>query len=127
MGERDCRGVAEGGIMPDQTPTLEYGRPKSRVATGLSIVIGLGVSAANVCCVWALGGYDTVHQVILHLAYDEHAVFILPPLAIAGLTAGIFGWARNRSTAATVGIVLSLIGFLVSMGASAIDYINRHW
>ena len=122
------------GLIHDQNPTLEYGRPTPRkslrrVAVALSIVIGVAVTLTSLCCFFAIAGTDSVSSFILGLAYDKHWVLFLPPLTIVGIATGTVAWIKSRSTAAIFGIVLSMIAFFASMGVSAIDvviYFQRH-
>ena len=113
--------------MTDQKPTLEYGRAVRRrlgprVATALSIGIGLAVTATSVCCVVAIERYDDqARSLVSRLAFGEDLILFLPPLAFVGTLAGTIGWKNNQSMAAVIGIVLCVIALVASLVGVAID------
>jgi|SRR6185437_14335833 len=118
--------------MPDQSPTLDYRRPTPRhslrrLAVALSIVIGVAVIVTTLCCAEAAGGYDPLSSFISRLAFDRHLIFFLPPLALIGVVTGTIAWIKSRSTAALTALVLCMIAFFGSMGASAIHLVIDFW
>lgn len=118
--------------MPDQNPTLEYGRPTPRYslrrfAVALSIVISVTVIATSVCCVATAGGYDPVSSFISRRAFDRHLILFLPPFAIGGLVITTVALIKSQSAAALTGVVLCMMASMGSMGASAIHLVIFFW
>ncbi len=117
-------------LRPDQKPSLEYERPKTHSqrhwTSVLSIMIGISVTTTTICLAVILlmpaAGFST-EPIILQLALEDQFVLILPPLAIAGVALGIFARIKNRTPAATLGIVLSVIALIASAVISSIVFI----
>lgn len=111
----------------DQDSALQYqvSKPRSpwQSASGLSMRIGIAVAITSVCVAATFllpSGTFTHEPVILQLALEDRMVLIIPPLAIVGIVLGIIARSNERTTAATLGIVLSLTGLVISAVMSAI-------
>jgi hypothetical protein len=113
--------------MPDQKPTLEYGRqrrwrfpwPRGPLAIGLSIVIGLSVAGMSVLCFTNLGVEGAAGSLV-EFVFTERLVYLLPLASMFGVLVGFSEYRRKERQWAVIATVISALAFLSSIAICAL-------